>query len=427
MRLACIQDHIAHWLRARKGKLLALLSLSAVALDWSQAALAAGRNAVEMSTPPESPTTTQLSLKHFNYLYEDLSIGGTPMGLVRIYARFPDYAFATEPNEGFACVDDAARAIVMLARQWRRDHNPEIRRKVGRLSEFVLHLQNRNGYFNNFLRSDLSINRDYRTSVAELNWWSWRALWGLEEALPVVGADAPLAARIRAATARMVRNVERDGLDPATGSDQTADAVIAMLAYHARTNDPEIRRLVESFADHIVSTQMGGPNAYPYGMFVSTDHQWHAWGNIQAYALLLAGERLARDDYVASALREVDNFYPYILRTGFAGSIRVRRDGDGFVEAGRDPYPQIAYGVRPMIFASMKAYALTKQERYRILAKKLAEWLFGANDADTPIYHPESGIAFDGILGRDSVNRNSGAESTIEALLALQALEGDYP
>jgi hypothetical protein len=109
------------------------------------------------------------------------------------------------------------------------------------------------------------------------------------------------------------------------------------------------------------------------------------------------------------------------------GFIRIRRDGVGWLEKDRTRYPQIAYGVRPMVFAAMKAYSLTGNEHYRVLARQLAAWLWGANDAHTPMYHPDSGITFDGIASRTRVNRNSGAESTIEALMCLQALEGDYP
>lgn len=39
------------------------------------------------------------------------------------------------------------------------------------------------------------------------------------------------------------------------------------------------------------------------------------------------------------------------------------------------------------------------------------------------MYYPVTGIAFDGIDSATTVNKNSGAESTIEALLTLQLIE----
>jgi hypothetical protein len=428
---ACMRDcGVKRW-PPRGSMLPALASLTAVTGCWSGSTPAAEQVAVHMSAwAPLSDAWpgARISLAHFNHLYDDISVAGVEMGVVRIYARHPDYVATDAPDEGFACVDDAARAIVMLTREWRRNQDPELLRKIRRLSEFVLHLQNSNGYFNNFLRSDLSINTGYRTSVAGLNWWSWRALWGLEEALPLVGGDTDLTSRIRMATDRLVGNLKRDlpGAPPG-GGDEAADAIVAMLAYFDRTGDSAVGKLVQFLADRLLTLQRGGVGTWPYGMFVSVDDEWHAWGNTQAYALLSAGQHFARQDYRAAALLEVDHFYPYLLKTGRVASIRIRRDGSALVARDRNPYPQIAYGVRPMVFAAMKAWSLTRNERYRILANSLADWLFGANDAHTPIYHPESGVTFDGIVSRGVVNRNSGAESTIEALMCLQALNGEYP
>ncbi|MCB9249425.1 MAG: hypothetical protein H6613_13200 [Ignavibacteriales bacterium] len=45
-------------------------------------------------------------------------------------------------------------------------------------------MQAENGYFYNFIWSDYTINKDFKTSVAEPNWWAWRALWALTESYP---------------------------------------------------------------------------------------------------------------------------------------------------------------------------------------------------------------------------------------------------
>lgn len=386
-------------------------------------------------------TPVAVSLSHFNHLYADLDIGGKQMGVVHIYAKFPTYAYGIEPREGYACVDDVARAIGMLAHAWRRHRDPELLRKIRRLTEFVLHLQNGNGYFNNFIWNDKSINTSYRTSVAELNWWSLRALLGLEQAYAVLKDEPAMAGRIRAAADRLVHNIERDlhglphvnateagvtvpsWLPAGSGGDQAALAIIALLPHYRRTGKPGVRRIVASLADGLLLMQKGDAGAYPYGMYLSWRNTWHAWGNDQAYAMLLAGEALDRKDYVASALKEVDNFYPYLLKNGFAESIQIRADNGVYREVSRNAYPQIAYGVRPMIFASLKAHALTKDAKYKTLAAELGTWLTGRNDAGMPMYDPATGIVFDGIVARAQVNRDSGAESTIEALLALQALK----
>lgn len=387
-------------------------------------------------------------LTHFNHLYADVELAGRPMAVVHIYAQYPDYRYAIEPREGFTCVDDVARAIVMLVHEWQRQQDPELLRKIKGLTEFVLHLHNENGYFNNFLWGDLRINTDYKTSVAELNWWSLRALWALETALPVLEREptlAALAGRARSATERLVANLDRDlpdqprklasfagvtvpaWLPAGSGADQAAEAIVGLLPHVQRTGSPVARRLVQTLADGILLMQKGNSKSYPYGVFLSWRNTWHAWGNVQAYALLAAGERLGRQDYIASALREVDNFYPHLLRTGFAESLEIRTEGRTHLEIGRRTYPQIAYGLRPMIYAAVKAFALTKDARYRTLANELGTWLTGRNAASAPLYDARTGLMFDGIGARGALNRNSGAESTIEALLALQALKDGVP
>ena len=52
-----------------------------------------------------------------------------------------------------------------------------------------------------------------------------------------------------------------------------------------------------------------------------------------------------------------------------------------------------------------------------------AAWFFGANAARQPAYDPATGVTIDGIAEDGTVNRNSGAESTIHGLLTMLALD----
>ena len=52
-----------------------------------------------------------------------------------------------------------------------------------------------------------------------------------------------------------------------------------------------------------------------------------------------------------------------------------------------------------------------------------AAWFFGANRAGEPMYDPATGITFDGLEPDGTINRNSGAESTIHGLLTMIALD----
>jgi hypothetical protein len=57
------------------------------------------------------------------------------------------------------------------------------------------------------------------------------------------------------------------------------------------------------------------------------------------------------------------------------------------------------------------------------MAGHISAWFFGANDAGQNMYSKETGRCFDGLSSPTGVNVNSGAESTIEALLSLERIE----
>jgi hypothetical protein len=123
-----------------------------------------------------------------------------------------------------------------------------------------------------------------------------------------------------------------------------------------------------------------------------------------------------------SALNEIDNFYRHLYRIKYLNEFSLRKEKGGLIELDKKKYSQIAYGIRPMVYAALEAYNLTGAEKYAHAAARYAGWLFGDNTLKSQIYFPETGICFDG-LNENILNKNSGAESTIEALLLLQEIE----
>jgi len=386
----------------------------------------------------KTPEEEAINLQHFNHLYKEININDDTMGIVHIYSEYPDYVYAIEPSEGFTCMDDVARAVVMLTEYYKIGEAPEATlRKIKMLIKFILHMQNENGYFNNFLWNDLTINTTYKTSVAELNWWSFRALWALETALPLLKTDTELSGEMQNAVSKLVVNIKRDlstekltidtintlaipsWLPHQYAADQAAVLILGLLPYQSRTGDPEAKILIDAMAKGIMQMQKGGPAQYPYGAFLSWENLWHAWGNSQAYALLKAGQQFNNEDYIKSALLEVDHFYPYLLKNGFAEVFWVEKREGHFIEIKRNDFPQIAYGIRPMVWAATEAYEITQNMVYLGLSEELKSWFFGNNVAKTTMYDASTGRGFDGIISSEAINKNSGAESTIECLLTL--------
>jgi hypothetical protein len=72
-----------------------------------------------------------------------------------------------------------------------------------------------------------------------------------------------------------------------------------------------------------------------------------------------------------------------------------------------------------MVFALLEAYKITSDSSYAIKAGLAAKWFTGRNPAGVSMYNAHTGIIYDGIENEKIINKNSGAESTIEGLLSL--------
>lgn len=394
-------------------------------------------------------TTADSSLintNHLDHLYIPVTFASKVKAAgIYIYAEAPDYHLVDDSDEGFTCVDDVSRAALVYLRSKKFSTDTVTQNKVFNLIHFILEMQSENGYFNNFLFLNNSINKVGKTSINTPDWWSWRALQTLTEAVPLVKKiNVQLAEKIDAAINKMVIKIKRDlihlplitkdvngitvpqWLPAGSATDQASILILALINYCSKNDDVELKNFIRKLADGIVMMQQGNETKFPYSCFLSWENVWHAYGCDQAYTLLKAGKFLNDSNFIKNALKEVDNFYPWLLDNGMRSSFTIIKKENTFVPVDEKEFPQIAYGIRPMIFAAAEAYDLTGQQEYADIAGHLAAWFFGANDANEIMYDKKTGRCFDGIIAENKVNKNSGAESTIEALLALQKIE-EYP
>ncbi len=399
----------------------------------------------KQSTAVTPANTSLVNTNHLDYLYTPLTFStGVNAAGVYIYSEAPDYHLAADTDEGFTCVDDVARAIQVYLRSTKFPSDTSIQNKAFKLIRFVLEMQSTNGYFYNFLFPNITINTNGVTSVNTANWWSWRALYTLSEAGPVVRTkDVKLADKINTAISKLIAKIKTDlvptpqttklvtgitvpeWLPVGSGTDQAAIMILGLIPYCTVNNDAVLVSYIKKLADGIALMQQGDALHFPYSCILSWENTWHAYAGDQAYALMKAGAFLHEASYTAKGMAEVDNFYPWLLKNGMKSSLVVEDNGTEIKLSSEKSYQQIAYGIRPMVFAAIEAYRLTNQEKYADIAGHFAAWFLGANDANKIMYSVTTGRCFDGIES-SGVNLNSGAESTIEALLAMESVES-YP
>lgn len=378
---------------------------------------------------------------HLNHLYQEIIVNGVSMGIVHIYSEYPDYHWVGDSDEGIACVDDAARAAIFFKEYYLLTKDSSSLEKVKALTEFLLYMQSESGWFYNFIWDDYSINKTFKTSIAIPNWWTWRAFWALTENYWLIKENnTELAERMLQASQKLVlacknefsideKVINIDGfrrplwLPFQSASDQAAVLVLGLINYYKISGDKSVLPIIERMCDGIIMMQEGDESNFPHGAFLSWQNIWHAYGNSQSYALLKAYEVLKNNKYKDAALYEINNFYDYLIEQKFLNEFILDKMYGITIVKEMKIFPQIAYGIRPMVFASLKAYELENDKKYLDKALKIASWLFGNNYSTIRMYNKSNGICYDGLTNIDEVNMNSGAESTIEALLTLVKLE----
>jgi hypothetical protein len=374
---------------------------------------------------------------HLDYLYKEIVLDGKEMAIVHIYSNAPDYKYVGDNDEGYACVDDAARAAIFYLEYFKAYNDSSSLYKYYNLVEFLLYMQSENGYFYNFIWEDNSINKTFKTSVAEPNWWSWRALWALTEGYNyLINSNDDRSIRVNKSIAQIIENIKKnipkeknevtvegiklpDWLPFQFASDQAALLTIILSNYYKISGDKEILDCLNSLVQGIMMMQINDSDFEFDGAFLSWQNDWHGWGNSQAYALLKAYQVLQKEELKTAALFELNNFYKRLFEVGFLSSFSVRKTDCKFEIIKSNKFSQIAYIVRPMVYALIEAYKMTSDTSYAVQAGQIAKWFVGKNPAGEVMYNPHTGIFYDGIENENLINKNSGAESTIEGLLTL--------
>lgn len=376
-----------------------------------------------------------VNFSHLRYLTERISFNNDSVDIIHIYADYPTYRWVDASDEGIACVDDAARAAVVYLRHYELTKNNESAARAKELLKFVRYLQADDGQFYNFIYADHTINRNGVTSYKSMGWWAARGVWCFGLGYRIFEKEDPqFAALLKKGIEKtffhldtLLRHYGKQKVVAGyvvpqwllyeSGSDTTTELVLGLIEYYKATNHPKVKTYIEQLCDGMIRMQNGDVKTFPYGLHRSWETLWHAWGNGQTQVLAEAGKLLNNKQMIESAKREADGFYSRLLIQGF------QREFDVADTSKRREFEQIAYDLRAIVVGLVRLYEATNEQQYLTMAEITASWFFGNNAAASIMYDTASGRGYDGIRNANEVNKNSGAESTIEALLAIIELE----
>ena len=174
---------------------------------------------------------------------------------------------------------------------------------------------------------------------------------------------------------------------------------------------------LRQFAEGIAAMSAGSTGQWPYGALLpwaESPAMWHAWGSQMPAALAAASVALDDPALADPAIRDATGFTTTLLTAG--------GPDNGWFPSPTDRV-QIAYGADSRVQSLLALADATESSAFADLAGLQAAWFFGANRAGAAMYDPATGVTFDGLQPDGSVNRNSGAESTIHGLLTAIALD----
>src|SRR5215207_8081032 len=349
-------------------------------------------------------------------------------------------------GQGAFNADDMTRAAVVYLRHWRQFGDHDSRDQAYQLLRGVTYLQTSSGPDAGnvvlWMQPDGTLNpsptptEEPDPSDSGPSYWLARTMWAPGEGYAAFrGPDPAFAGFLRQRLELSLDALDRQVLDPRYGTFQTVDglrlpawlivdgadasseAVYGLAAYVRAGGSARGRNDLRRLAEGVARMPLGDVRDWPYGALLPWARSrslWHAWADQMAGSLAEAGSALGQEDWVRVAVGETGRFTPHLLAQG--------GPENGWLPAPTDR-AQIAYGADATLQNLLRTAAAARRPAFADLAGIAAAWYFGNNPAGVAMYDPATGRTFDGINPDRTVNRNSGAESTIHGLLSMLALD----
>jgi len=291
------------------------------------------------------------------------------------------------------CLDDVARALLVLARE--PDPSPAVAELTETCLRFVEAAIDPMGRAHN----RMNVAGEWTDEATTNDWWG-RAVG----ALGVAATSAPLPLTRARAMRAFLRAVTQHSVDVRSMAFALPGAAAVL---HARPGSEAARRLLTT-----------GLAVIPQG---TATWGWVEprlrYGNASlADALLAAGHALADHELVERALRRLGALVVIESRDGH---LSVTGPGGRDVTDTAPQFDQQPIEVAAIADAAARAFSITGDPHWSGVVERARDWFLGDNDTGVIMVDLASGAGYDG-LEADGRNENRGAESTLAALSTFQ-------
>ncbi|GAA4354811.1 glycosyltransferase [Microbacterium rhizosphaerae] len=292
------------------------------------------------------------------------------------------------------CVDDVARALIVVAR------DPEPSAELSRSAETYLDFLDAAIGSDGLVHNRMDASGEWSDEHAMGDWWG-RLLWAAGTAAARASDPA-----VRTRALQMFRRAARQ-----RSSELHTIAFAALGAAEvasAYPGDTDAARILRDLIDAIPAAPR---ESWPW------PEPRLSYGNASiAEALIAAGTELG--DVVATDRGLLLLTFLLTLETADGRLSVTGTGGRGPGEVGPQ-FDQQPIEVAAIADACARAYAQTGDTAWRAGVDLAWQWFSGRNDSGTPMIDHDTGAGFDG-LERDGRNENRGAESTLAALSTHQ-------
>lgn len=344
------------------------------------------------------------------------------INLGHIYAltdRFGMIQFAThtkpDMNSGY-CIDDNARALLAMVKHYHQTDDKTLLPLIEKYFKFVKFTQKPSGKFYNFVNK----HRKFIDKMESEDSFG-RAIWALgyvASSMKLPEKIVEEACRALAKAKRWMNNIE----------SSRANAFALLGLYYAQNNwcdvdglsRAEILKIMKQIADRLVKK-------YNEQVKLDDGTEWHWFEDSLTYSNYKLPEALLRV-YQATGnkkyLEVAQDSMEFLSKVNFEDSFfsAIGQDGWYFRDGKRSYFDQQPEDASSATEGLMAAYEVTGDDDYLNKAKLAFEWFLGKNHLSQMLYDEATGGCYDG-LGKESINFNQGAESTLAYLLARLALE----
>lgn len=315
------------------------------------------------------------------------------------------------PNlkEGY-CLDDNARALLMVLMAYRQKKNTLALELVPIYLSYIHYMQNKDGTFRNFL----SFNRNFLDETGSEDSFG-RAIWALGYLL----GNAPNDAYYQ--TGKLVFFDASPNFEKLQSVRGIANTMVG-ISYYLRSNpsDDSMAKILKNLSYKLIKH---------YEENSSSEWKWFepllTYDNGMLPLALLHSAEILKDDEITKTALETTNFLTEItLKDGYLSIIGnekwYKKDGE------RSMFAQQPVDALAMVLMYHQAFNVTKDKEYLNNLFTCFMWFLGENDLRMSLFDFETKGCCDG-FERDGVNRNQGAESSLAYLIShlsvLQAFE----